>query len=51
MPRAFITTYRLRDGTRESLPLIDTSSAGAVIQLMDLFGDQLVTASAKPLKQ
>lgn len=47
--RVFIATYRLRDGRRRTLTVLDRSSAGVIVTLIDLYGDQLRRVSARPL--
>lgn len=45
---AYTLRYTLRNGTRGVLTMLSDSSASAIVQAMDLFGEQLRTCSARP---
>jgi hypothetical protein len=45
---AFTLRYTLRNGTRGVLTMLCDSSTGAIVQAIDLFGDQLRACSARP---
>ncbi len=41
--------YKLRNGAEQSLVVMHESTSGAIVRVIDLFGEQLRTCSARAL--
>jgi len=46
--RHFLAAYKLRNGARGTLDVLAASSCDAIVVALDLFGDALQMASARP---